>query len=268
VKSVSLKGDNYSSEECAEAERHDALYQGSGESWLLTEIDWSKFDKIKCPLDGYIDSIQKLGEVKGKLVLDLGCGVGWLSVILAKRGAIVDGIEISSVAIEQAQRMAKLNNVAEQTEFQVASAYNLPFEAERFDLVIGQAILHHLDDKSKVATEIYRVLKDDGRAVFFECFGDSSTLERFRTLVPLASEDEEEGHWMHQFKYSDQETFSEYFNVSLKEYHLLSRLDRILSSPRFLHTLNVVDSYLLTYLPFLRRYARTIVIELTKLDKK
>ena len=73
---------------------------------------------------------------------------------------------------------------------------------------------------------------------------------------------------MHQFKYSDQESFSKYFNVSLKEYHLFSRVDRLISSSRILHALNVMDFYLLAYLPFLRRFARTIVIELTKLDKK
>ena len=145
----------------------------------------------------------------------------------AKRGARVHGIDISSEAIHIARRTAVANEVEERVRFTVGSAYELDSPDNYFDVIAGQAILHHVADKSRVASELYRVLKPGGKAVFFECFGDSRMLERLRLTIPVPGEEEDETHQDEQIKYEDLETFRRLFTVSWKEFQLFSRLDRI-----------------------------------------
>jgi len=250
-------------EELEEAKRHDGLYKSKGQTFLLSPYDWDKFDTIKNVSHGYVYSIQLLGDIKTKHILDLGCGAGWLSVILAKRGGQVHAVDISAEAINAALQMAKVNEVHEKIEFKVCSAYNLDYPNSYFDLVIGQAILHHVGDKARLAKEIRRVLKPGGKAVFYECFGNSRTLERLRLLVPVRLDEEDDTHWNQQIKYGDLDAFKGCFEVGWREFQLLSRLDRIVSHQRVVRILGGVDVFLLRHFPFLRRFARTIVIELS-----
>src|SRR2546423_9535632 len=88
-----------------------------------------------------------LRPLQGKTVLDVGCGDGLNSVMLAKMGASVTGLDISPGAIDAAQRRAALNGVSERTRFVCAPAETADLEPDSFDIVWGAAILHHvLDD--------------------------------------------------------------------------------------------------------------------------
>ena len=62
--------------------------------------------------------------------------------------------------------------------------------------------------------------------------------------------------------YADFEPFRRYFIVELEEYQLLSRLDRVLKSSRIVDWLGRADRALLRNLPFLRKYARSVVATL------
>ena len=251
-------------EEHNEALRHDKLYRQKHRPYVLSPDDWEKFDKIKYPTHGYIYSVKCLGDVEGKNILDFGCGNGYLSVILAKRGANVDAIDISSEAINSAKIMAKMNHVEENIRFVVGSAYELDYPDNSFDFIIGQAILHHIRDKSRIATSLFRVLKNGGRAVFFEAFGNSEILEKIRLAIPVPMDEEDKTHWHEQIKYGDLEVFKEHFVVNYKEFQLLSRLDKIFKSKSAIKILGKIDLLLLQYIPIMKRYARTIVIELEK----
>ncbi len=69
-------------------------------------------------------------------------------------------------------------------------AENLKFNDHTFDLVYGSGILHHLSIE-KAIVEIKRVLKKDGRAIFYEPLGHNIFINIFRLLTPsLRSEDE------------------------------------------------------------------------------
>src|SRR3989441_7248933 len=108
--STTLTEADVSVEERSEAERHDRFYASQPSASLVMEpADWEKFESMDSPLCAYHASMLRLGDVRGLRVLDAGCGDGWLSVILAKRGATVDGFDISPRAIQCARRRAVAN---------------------------------------------------------------------------------------------------------------------------------------------------------------
>ena len=233
------------------------------EQLSMKDNDWKKFDGPCPPSNAYVYSIQLLGDIKGKKVLDYGCGTGWLSVILAKRGGLVWGFDTSGQSIEAAKKRAVANYLEYRTAFAKMSAYKLAYEDEMFDLVIGQSILHHLDI-GMAAGELVRVLKKSGRAIFAEPFGDSQALQAIRKMVPVPL-NIHEGSQERQLTNQDVELLARPFSrVTYKEFQLLSRIDRVISSRRITWSLHRLDKWLLEAFPALRRYARLIVIELWK----
>jgi len=100
-----------------------------------------------------------LGNVKGKNILDLGCGTGIYAKILTKKGAVVKGFDISPKMVE----IARKENP--KLDLKVGSAYKIPFD-EKFDIVLASLVVHYLDDWDKMFREIRRVLKADGIFIF------------------------------------------------------------------------------------------------------
>lgn len=253
-------GTPHDAEEQREAERHDRLYRDQRPANLVMRaIDWERFDGLRDPLNAYAASVLALGDLHGRKVLDMGCGDGWFSVILAKRGATVWGFDISSSAIDTARERARQNNVEAATHFEVASAYQTPYPNGFFDLVTGQAILHHLGDKERLSREILRVMRPGGRAVFSEPFAGVRWLRRVRKLVPvpsMAPDDPDQD----QITYADIEEFRRYLTVEVEEYQLFSRLERVIRSTRAVDALKRTDRALLRSMPLMRKYARSVVV--------
>ena len=252
-------------EEAHEIEKHVALYQiDDPESLRMKPRDWEKFATAE-PLCAYRASVLALGDIQDVEILDAGCGDGWLSVILAKLGARVTAFDVSPEGVEVAKLRARVNGVADRIDFHCASFYEMPFADDRFNLVIGQAILHHLRDKDAASIELSRVMAPGARALFVECLGRSQILERIRLFVPVASgAPEDPDHWKEQISDDDLERLGSHFEMQVHEYQLFSRLTRIFRGPRFMDWINRVDVRVLDAAPFLRRYARTALIELRK----
>ena len=101
-----------------------------------------------------------LTGIRGKRVLDLGCGPGIYAKILKGRGAEVYGIDLSSKEIEIAR--SHVSGV----DFRVGSAYDLPYKSGSFDLVVSALVVEHFGDVDKAFREVRRVLKRDGVFVF------------------------------------------------------------------------------------------------------
>src|SRR6266567_5983230 len=121
-------------------------------------------------------------DCPGKRVLEYGCGTGSCSLLLARSGAIVTGIDISPIAIEQATARAKLEHVCG-VVYQTMNAEQMVFGDSSFDLICGSGILHHLDLKRAFA-ELSRTLKSTGCAVFFEPLGHNPLINLYRKLTP------------------------------------------------------------------------------------
>ncbi len=98
-----------------------------------------------------------LGDVDDKDVLELGCGAGQFGQTLADRGARVIGIDLSAEQLARAQ--VSFTTIE-------ASAEELPFEDERFDLVVCDWGATTFADPYIVIPEAARVLRPGGEVVF------------------------------------------------------------------------------------------------------
>jgi SAM-dependent methyltransferase len=96
--------------------------------------------------------------------------------------------DICEALIRLAIRRLTVNGLDRKVEFFVASAHDLPLQNESVDVVVGIAILHHLDLVAS-SREIARVLKPGGRAVFTEPVRDSRVLRALRKLIPYRAPD-------------------------------------------------------------------------------
>jgi SAM-dependent methyltransferase len=129
-------------------------------------------------------------------VLDVGCGPGWLSELLARCGYSVTGIDISPDMVEIArERIAALGEVGEgieaRAEFHAMPVRELPWSS-RFDAAILYDTMHHFDNETETLEVIRRALVPGGQLFIHEgvlppkgSAGEQSLIEemeRFGTL--------------------------------------------------------------------------------------
>jgi SAM-dependent methyltransferase len=103
-------------------------------------------------------------------VLDVGCGVGRWSRLLAARGARVTGIDLSPTMIAQARVRALAANVADRCRFFVQDLSSLDIQ-ERYDLVLGVTVLQHILDPEALRAAVAALtahLAPGGRLVLLE----------------------------------------------------------------------------------------------------
>lgn len=103
-----------------------------------------------------------LGDVRGRDVLDVGCGTGRHAIRLAARGASVTAIDFSRAMLDRAARKPGAGSV----RFLAHDLHTpLPFGDAAFDLALCALVGEHIDDLSALFAEIGRVLRPAGRAV-------------------------------------------------------------------------------------------------------
>lgn len=104
-------------------------------------------------------TLELLGNVKGKKILDFGCGSGIYAKLLTKKGAKIKGFDISPEMI----KIARQENP--ELDLRVGSGYKFPFK-EKFDVVLASLVVHYLDNWNKMLKEVRRVLKKEGYFIF------------------------------------------------------------------------------------------------------
>jgi SAM-dependent methyltransferase len=104
--------------------------------------------------------LQAVGEVRGKRVLDAGCGPGYYARELVERGAHV-------VAFDASERMVALaaQRVPEAQVERAVLGERLPFADREFDVVVCPLAIHYADDRSAAFAEFFRVLRRGGAAI-------------------------------------------------------------------------------------------------------
>jgi ubiquinone/menaquinone biosynthesis C-methylase UbiE len=105
-------------------------------------------------------TLSLLGNLRGKKVLDLGCGSGLYVRELIRRGAKVKGIDVS----EEMVKIAREENPS--IEFKVGSSEKLPYKNQEFDVVLSALMMPYPSKWDKTLKEVNRVLKPDGLFTF------------------------------------------------------------------------------------------------------
>jgi SAM-dependent methyltransferase len=99
----------------------------------------------------------------GMRILEIGCGTGYFTRELTRRGADIVAIDVSPDLLE----IAKANSSAPNVRYEIQNACALTYSDATFDSVVGSSILHHLEIEDALR-EIYRVLKPAGTIYFTE----------------------------------------------------------------------------------------------------
>ncbi len=220
--------------------------------------------------------LRYLGDLKGKKLLDLGCGLGESSVYFALKGAEVTACDISEGMLEITRKLSQKRNV----NVKILQAFSDNLKAladETYDIVYAGNLLHHVDiDKS--LKEIVRVLKKNGKFVSWDPLAHNPLINIYRKIATeVRTEDE------HPIRMEDIKLFKKYFKVVNYEttwflslwiflkFYIIERVDpnkerywkKIIKEHKRLEKeylfLEKIDKKLLSVFPFLKRYCWNII---------
>jgi 2-polyprenyl-6-hydroxyphenyl methylase/3-demethylubiquinone-9 3-methyltransferase len=112
-----------------------------------------------------LDYVDARAQLAGKRVLDVGCGGGLLSEAMARRGAEVVGIDLSTSALDVARSHAQQSGVA--VEYREAAAESVAAtDARRFDVVTCLELLEHVPDPAALVGACARLVRPGGHVFF------------------------------------------------------------------------------------------------------
>jgi len=250
---------------------HDAWANSIDINTLMVD---ESFEACTAPENKLI--LKKLGNIRKKRILELGCGAGESSVYFAKKGAIVVATDLSSGMLKVVQKLAKKHHVHLKTTR--CRSDKTPFADSSFDIVYAANLMHHVEH-APTLTEAYRVLKKRGIFVSYDPLAYNPLLNIYRKkATQVRTEDET------PIKLSDLKKFKKIF--SKVEYHatwlcalwifirfyLIEKVDpnkerywkKILIEHKRLEKsytrLERIDKVLFRLFPFLKRFGWNIVI--------
>lgn len=191
-------------------------------------------------------------------ILEYGCGDCSYVTQLIEWGGRVTAIDISDEAIAAARELAEERGFARSACFARMNAEDLTFPDDSFDLIVGRAILHHLD-LEKAYASIARVLRPGGTAIFLEPLGHNPIINLYRHFTPhLRTEDE------HPLLMRDIKLAKRHFGSVQLDYFTLLSMGTLavakvpaLWDPT-LKALDALDSRLFKLLPIAGRWAWTV----------
>lgn len=148
------------------------------EEWDEAAESWSDF--VREGKDYFRDELNNpaafklIGNVRGREVLDLACGEGYNTRILARMGATVVGVDFSEKLIQMARQKERDEGLG--ITYYVSDAADMKdLLNNQFDLVTCFMALHDIEHYEKVVLEVARVMKVNGRFIFsipHPCFLD------------------------------------------------------------------------------------------------
>jgi len=138
--------------------------------------------KTKKEHEAWIEALSGVLPPIGSKVLDVGCGTGEMSCLLAEMGYIVTGVDLSERMLQKARSKA---NVADlKVRFEPGDAEKLSFEDESFDAVINRHVFWTLLRPRSALQEWKRVLKNKGRLIVIDgLWMDVSLESKLRRLI-------------------------------------------------------------------------------------
>lgn len=163
------EADPVKSKVAAHWNRRAAKFDGDFGHSIATPAERAAWDRIL----GLITAGRAAGS--GALdALDAGCGTGFLSFELARRGHRVTGVDFAASMLAEARRKATETGLA--VNFQEGDAENLPFPDGSFDLVVSRHVLWTLPHPEAAIAEWVRLLRPGGRLAVIDSQFDPTVL--------------------------------------------------------------------------------------------
>ena len=225
---------------------------------MVADRDFAAYARRDPVMAGIADF---LGDLRDREVLELGSGMGEMTTLLARSGARVTAVDISPGSVAMARRRARLHGVDEAIDFVVGPGEQLPLPAERFDVAVGKAVLHHLQ-VGRAGPELHRVLRPGGRAAFAEPLGTNPLVAFARDHLPYPGKNPRGADV--PLDYATIHAWEAPFaNARHREVQLLSMAERAFGL-RPLPRLRRADEWLLARFPALGPLCRYVVLTMVK----
>jgi SAM-dependent methyltransferase len=172
----------------------------------------------------------------------------------------VTGLDLSPDLLELAAKRAELDGVAERCRFVLADGGQAPFADDTFDLILVQAVLHHVN-MAECLAQLRRILKPGGHLVIVEPVAFSRWLQKMRDITPVEKDISPNER---QLGLADLREIAAHFEVlETRYFHLTTRLNRLFSSRAVQTGLARLD-WLLLKLPGVSHFAGTVVLRCRK----
>jgi ubiquinone/menaquinone biosynthesis C-methylase UbiE len=134
----------------------------------MSDMNYTEFEYNHCSqlLDQYKNFID-LSELKGKKILEIGCGWGWKSIYISEKyNAEVIGVDLNLDFLSQAITKSVEKNVQDKVKFIEMDALNMDFWDNEFDIILMSDVLEHIPQTEVLMKEVLRVLKHGWKVLF------------------------------------------------------------------------------------------------------
>ena len=162
-----------------------------GREWYQAETVAERYDEKRFSKGGrLIDRREKqavldaVSPVEDQRILEIACGTGRFTVMLAERGADVTGLDISEAMLSRGRERARQSRTTDRIEFLRGDAARLPFADGTFDAVFAIRFFHLASTPARFLSEMRRVAAD---RVVFDTFNARSARSLYNWLLPMGS---------------------------------------------------------------------------------
>ena len=140
-----------------------------------------RYDEISRGISDSIEHcVRRLNPQPGERILDLSTGTGWTSRVVARRGAIVTGVDIATDLLEAARARANAEGLP--IDYRVGDAESLPFNTGEFDAVVSTFGVMFASRPEAAAAELARVCRLGGRIALTTWTPDGGVRKMFEVM--------------------------------------------------------------------------------------
>ena len=168
--------------------KESAFHDGWAASTRLEDVNVREaFEAPTAPENRFI--LKRMGDLRGKRVLDVGAGLGESSVYFALRGARVTATDLSPAMVDTAVRLGQLHGV--DIDGLVTPGEALAVEPDSYDFVYVANTIHHVTDKAVLFEQVRRALRPGGRFFSWDPLAYNPAINAYRRMATEVRTDDE-----------------------------------------------------------------------------